>query len=93
VHGVCVSHGHHAGECGHVYRPQGNQNEATDERIAARNSIASKVMAAAEIPIDGLNTPMYGHPEFHSDNVHFNDLGIAFQAAQVVSTMDGFLSR
>ena len=73
--------------------PPGDQTGATNERIAARNRIAANVMQAAGIPIDDLNTLMSGHPGFHSDNVHFNDDGIALQAAQVASKVDGLLSR
>lgn len=58
---------------------------ATDERIAARNAIAADFMRAHGIPVEDLNTPMRGHPEFHVDNVHFNDHGIAIQAAQIAT--------
>jgi hypothetical protein len=73
--------------------PPGNQTEATDERIAARNEIALKFMQAKGIPVDDLNTPMRGRPEFHSDNVHFNDQGIAVQAAQVAAQIEPFLKN
>jgi lysophospholipase L1-like esterase len=68
--------------------PPDNQTQATDERIAGRNVIALKVMQANGIPVDDLNTPMRGHPELHSDNVHFNDQGIAIQAAQVAASVE-----
>jgi lysophospholipase L1-like esterase len=68
--------------------PPGNQTQATDERIAARNAIALKLMQAKGIPVDDLNTPMLGHPEYHSDNVHFNDQGVALQAAQVAAHIE-----
>jgi hypothetical protein len=68
--------------------PAGNQTQATDERIAARNAIALKFVQAGGIPEDDLNTPMRGHPEFHSDNVHFNEQGIALQAAQVAAQIE-----
>jgi hypothetical protein len=71
--------------------PAGNQTQATDERIAARNAIARKFAQAKGIPVDDLNTPMRGHPEFHSDNVHFNDEGIALQAAQVAAQIERLL--
>ncbi len=71
--------------------PPDNQTQATDERIAARNKIALKIMQAKGIPIDDLNSPMRGHPEFHSDNVHFNDQGIAMQAAQVAAQVEKLL--
>ena len=71
--------------------PPGNQTQATDERIAARNAIALKLMQAKGIPVDDLNAPMFGHPEFHSDNVHFNDQGIAMQTAQVATQIEKLL--
>jgi lysophospholipase L1-like esterase len=65
--------------------PADNQSQATDERIAARNAIALQYLQAQGIPVDDLNTPMRGHPEYHSDNVHFNDQGIVLQADQVAA--------
>jgi len=59
--------------------------EYSDERIASRNAIAAEIMAAQKIPTDDLNSAMRGHPEFHSDNVHFNGEGIQIQAAQVAA--------
>ena len=73
--------------------PAGNQTQATDERIAARNAIALKFAQAEGIPVDDLNTPMRGHPELHSDNVHFNDQGIALQAGQVAAHIDPLLNK
>jgi hypothetical protein len=68
--------------------PPGDQTQATDERIAARNAIALKFVQPEGISVDDLNTPMRGHPEFHSDNVHFNDQGVALQAAQVATYIE-----
>ena len=73
--------------------PAGQQSQATDERIAARNVIALKWVQAQGIPEDDLNTPMRGHPELHSDNVHFNDQGIAVQADQVAAQIAKLLGR
>lgn len=67
------------------------QTRATDERIVARNSIARKFVKAAGIMVDDLNTPMLGHPEYHVDNVHFNDRAIAIQAAQVAERIEQVL--
>ncbi len=41
--------------------------------------------------MDDLFTPMLGHPELHSDNVHFNDQGVALQAAQVAIQIEKLL--
>ncbi len=57
--------------------------QATDARIAARNAIALKFVTAEKIPVDDLFSIALGHPEYHSDNVHFNEYGIASQAVQV----------
>jgi len=73
--------------------PPGNQTQATDERIAARNVIVLKVMQANGIPVDDLNSLVRGHPECHSDNVHFNDQGIALQAAQVAAQIVPLLNH
>jgi lysophospholipase L1-like esterase len=73
--------------------PADNQTQATDERIAARNAIALKLVQAENIPVDDLNTPMRDHPDYHSDNVHFNDQGIAIQARQVAAAIEPLLGR
>lgn len=71
--------------------PPDNQTQATDERITARNASAMKIVQNQGIPVDDLNTPMRDHPEFHSDNVHFNDQGISLQAAQVAASIEKLL--
>ncbi len=63
----------------------------SDERIAARNTIAAELMAAQHIPIDDLNAAVWGHPEYHSDNVHFNGQGIQIEAAQVSAEIEKLL--
>ncbi len=65
----------------------------SDERIAARNAIAAEFVTAQKIPIDDLNAAMRGHPEYHSDNVHFNSQGIQIQADQVSVEIEKFLLR
>jgi lysophospholipase L1-like esterase len=71
----------------------GDQTQATDERIAARNDIALKYVATQGIPVDDLYSTMRGHPEWHSDNVHFNAQGIVVQAAQVAAQIKKLLPR
>ncbi len=71
--------------------PPDNQTQATDERIAVRNATAQKIMQAKGIPVDDLFTPMLGHPELHSDNVHFNDQGVTLQATQVAASVEKLL--
>ena len=66
--------------------------EYSDERIAARNAIAAEIMTAQKIPIDDLNAAVRGHPEYHSDNVHFNGQGVQIQAAQVSAEIEKLLS-
>lgn len=70
-----------------------NSTQATDDRIAARNAIAAKFMHAHEIPVEDLNTPMQGHPEYHIDNVHFNDHGISIQADLIAADMEKLLHQ
>lgn len=73
--------------------PPGNQTEATDERIAARNAIALKFVQAEDIPVDNLNALVRGHPEYHSDNVHFSSQGIDLEAAQVAAQIETLLKN
>lgn len=68
-----------------------NNTVATDDRIAARNAIALEFTQAAGIELDDLNALTRGHPEYHSDNVHFNDQGIALQAKQVAAHIEKIL--
>jgi lysophospholipase L1-like esterase len=72
-----------------------NPGEAqpSDERIAARNAIAREFVAAQNIAIDDLNALMAGHPEYHSDNIHFNEQGIALQADQVAAAIEKVLKH
>lgn len=69
-----------------------NKTEASDERIAARNAIALDAVKGQNIAVDDLNWIMRGHPEYHSDNVHFNEQGIEIQAAQVAANIEKLLS-
>jgi hypothetical protein len=63
--------------------PPGDQTVASDERVAARNALALGSIGHSKIDVDDLNSLTRGHPEYHSDNVHFNSDGIALQARQV----------
>jgi lysophospholipase L1-like esterase len=67
------------------------QKQASDERIAARNAIALEFIKPVSIGLDDLNTLTLGHPEYHSDNVHFNQQGIDLQAAQVAALIEKLL--
>ena len=67
--------------------------EYSDERIAARNALAADIVAAQKLPTVDLNAAVRGHPEFHSDNVHFNGQGVQILAAQVCAGVEKLLSR
>ena len=67
--------------------------EYSDERIAARNAVAAEIMAAQKILTVDLNAAVRGHPEFHSDNVHFNGQGVQILAAQVCTAVEKLLPR
>jgi hypothetical protein len=67
--------------------------EYSDERIAARNAIAAEIVTSQKIPTDDLNAAIRGHPEFHSDNVHFNNQGIQIEADQVSAEIEKLLSH
>src|SRR5262249_457173 len=64
--------------------------EYSDKRIASRNAIAARIMAAQKIPTVDLNPAGRDHPELHSDNVHFNGEGsqiLATQTSEAISKL------
>jgi hypothetical protein len=65
--------------------------EYSDERITARNAIAEEIMTAQKISRVDLNAVVRGHPEFHSDNVHFNGQGVQALAAEVSAAIQKLL--
>ena len=67
--------------------------EYSDERIAARNALAAEIVGAQKIPTVDLNAAVRGHPEYHSDNVHFNGQGVQILAAQVCAAVERLLPR
>src|SRR5262245_35596791 len=67
--------------------------EYSDARIAARNALAAELVAAQKIPTDDLNAAVRDHPEYHSDNVHFNGQGVQILATQVSETVEKLLPR
>lgn len=76
------------------FRPtagNGDSNAAKSERVQARNAIALDVVRKKKIPVDDLFTLMRGHPELHSDDVHFNRDGTALQGEQVARHIAKFL--
>lgn len=70
-----------------------NRTQASDERIAARNAIALECIKGQAIPVDDLNALVLGHPEYHSDNVHFNSQGIDLEAVQVAAQIEKLLEH
>ena len=65
----------------------------SDERIAARNALAAEIMTTQKIPTIDLNAAVRGHPEYHSDNVHFNREGSQLLATQVCTAVEELLPR
>src|SRR6185369_8677645 len=65
--------------------------EYSDDRIAARNRLAAEMVAAQKLPTVDLNAAVRGHPEFHSDNVHFHGQGSQILAAQVSAAVEKLL--
>jgi len=63
----------------------------SDARIAARIAIAHEFVSSQKIPVVDLHSPMLGHPELHTDNVHFNPTGIAIQAELVAKQISNLL--
>jgi hypothetical protein len=73
-----------------------NPNVSTDPsdgRIAARNAIGLARIKGQNIHVDDLNALVRGHPEYHSDNVHFNAEGIRLEAAQVAASIEPLLPQ
>ncbi|HWD18348.1 MAG TPA: SGNH/GDSL hydrolase family protein [Verrucomicrobiae bacterium] len=66
----------------------GDHASATDERIDARNRIALGFIEADGLAVDDLNSLTRGRPDYHSDNVHFNDAGTDLQARQVAGQIE-----
>jgi len=65
----------------------------SDERVAARNVIAAEIMTAQKIPTVDLNAAARGHPEYHSDNVHFNSQGVQILATEVSAAVEKLLPK
>ncbi len=63
----------------------------SDARIRERNAIAGKLMQINRIPVDDLYAATAGHPELHSDNIHFNAQGTALLAGSVASELQKLL--
>ncbi|MDB6015530.1 MAG: hypothetical protein JWR19_19 [Pedosphaera sp.] len=73
--------------------PKADHAQASDARIADRNAIALEYIKPHGIAVDDLNALVQGHPEYHSDNVHFNSQGVALEAGQVAEQITRLLSR
>ncbi len=65
--------------------------EYSDQRIAARNAIAAEIVGDEKIPTVDLNEAVRGHPELHSDNVHFTGQGSRILAARICETITKLL--
>lgn len=66
-------------------------SDPSDQRIAERNAIGLSCIKGQDIIVDDLNALVCGHPEYHSDNVHFNANGIRIEAAQVAARIEPLL--
>ncbi|HWD92133.1 MAG TPA: SGNH/GDSL hydrolase family protein [Verrucomicrobiae bacterium] len=67
--------------------------DPSDDRIAARNAIGLAAIQGQNIAVDDLNALVRGHPEYHSDNVHFNSQGIQLEAQQVAASIEPLLNH
>ena len=65
--------------------------EYSDDRIAARNRLASEVVGARNIPTVDLNAAVRSRPELHSDNVHFNGDGSKILATEIAGAIEKLL--
>lgn len=67
--------------------------DPSDERIAERNAIGRAAIKEQDIEVDDLNALVRGHPEYHTDNVHFNAQGIQIEAQQVAASIEPLLGH
>jgi len=63
----------------------------SNQRVVERNRIAVSLIKNKSIVVNDLYTLMAGHPEYHSDNIHFNEQAKALQAAQVAGIIEKLL--
>lgn len=67
--------------------------DPSDQRIAERNAIGLAAIKGQNIAVDDLNALVRGHPEYHTDNVHFNAQGIQIEAQHVAASIEPLLSH
>jgi lysophospholipase L1-like esterase len=66
---------------------QDAKNGATNQRVDARNAIATSLAQAAGIPVDDQHALMMQHQDLHEDPVHFNASGSVLQGDQAAATI------
>jgi hypothetical protein len=69
----------------------GTATDASNERIAERNTIALGCMKGRNIVINDLNVLMRGHQEYFTDNVHFNEKAVGLESDQVAASIEPLL--
>jgi len=62
-------------------------NGATNQRVDARNGIATSMVQAEGIPVDDQHALMMQHQDLHEDPVHFNASGSVLQGDQAAATI------
>jgi hypothetical protein len=68
-------------------------NGATNERIDARNAIATGFITAAHIRIDDQHALMMQHRDLYQDTVHFNDAGSRLMGEQAAASIRALLKK
>ena len=66
---------------------------ANNQRVDARNAIATPLAQAAGIPVDDQYALMLQHQNLHADPIHFNADGSTLQGDQVAATIRTALAR
>lgn len=66
---------------------------ANNQRVGARNAIATPLAQAAGILVDDQHALMLSHQDLHEDPVHFNASGSALQGDQAAATIRTALAR
>jgi hypothetical protein len=62
-------------------------NGATNQRVDARNAIATSLVQAEGIPVDDQHALMMQHQDLHEDPLHFNASGAVLQGDQAAATI------
>ena len=67
-------------------------SEPSASRIIQRNDIATALAKKEGLALCDMYTPLEKHPEYYTDNIHFNEKGITIQAQLLSQAIEHALS-